>query len=229
MRVSVIIPVLNEEQELRARLPALQWLRAQGHELIVVDGGSRDASASIAKSYVDRLISAPAGRAVQMNCGAQAARGDLLLFLHIDTQMEAHNFRALEQKLGKMNSAPVKLWGRFNVRLSGAHVMFHVIAAMMNLRSRFTGIATGDQGIFVTRELFLESGMFATIPLMEDIELSKRLKRVARPLCLTSIITTSSRRWESHGIARTIGLMWRLRMSYWMGKSPAELARDYQR
>ncbi|NOX76596.1 MAG: glycosyltransferase family 2 protein [Gammaproteobacteria bacterium] len=229
MRISVIIPVLNEEEELRIRLPALQWLRAQGHELIVVDGGSQDASIRIAKPYVDQLISTPAGRAVQMNGGAQAARGDLLLFLHIDTQMEAYNLHALEQQLGKIHSMPFNLWGRFDVRLSGKHIMFRIIATLMNLRSRITGVATGDQGIFVTRELFQAAGMFATIPLMEDIELSKRLKRIVCPLCLTSTITTSSRRWEAHGIARTIRLMWRLRFAYWMGKSPAELAREYRR
>ena len=225
MRISVIIPVLNEEQELRSRLPALQWLRARGHELIVVDGGSSDASVHVASPHVDRLVKARPGRALQMNAGAQQANGELLLFLHIDTHIGERSIQALERARRTSSG----LWGRFDVRLSGSHVMFRVIAAMMNLRSRLTGIATGDQGIFVSRELFFRQGMFARIPLMEDVEFSKRLKRVARPLCLQPAITTSSRRWEANGIARTIALMWRLRLFYWLGQSPARLARHYRR
>lgn len=223
MRISVIIPVLNEAEAIVTMLPKLQWLRESAHELIVVDGGSNDASVAMAQPLADQVISAQRGRARQMNAGAQASGGDVLLFLHVDTEMAPAGIDALRAAL----SPNADSWGRFDVRLSGTQPLLRIIENMMNWRSRLTGIATGDQAIFVSRDLFEHSGGFADIPLMEDIELSRRLKRVAKPLCLPRFVITSSRRWESNGILKTVLLMWRLRLAYWRGIAPADLVRRY--
>jgi rSAM/selenodomain-associated transferase 2 len=225
MKLSVIIPVLNEAAELCDTLSALRPLRADGHEVIVVDGGSRDAGAAIAAELADRIVHADRGRARQMNAGAQVARGDVLLFLHADTRLPPHAAQIIFDGLRARNAA----WGRFDVRLSGAHPLLRVVERMMNWRSRVGGIATGDQAIFVRRELFAAIGGFPEIPLMEDVALSKTLKRHGRPLCLAQTITTSSRRWEAHGVVRTIVLMWRLRLAYALGADPRRLARVYYR
>lgn len=221
-RVSCIVPVLNEAPIVAVRLAALQWLRAAGHELILVDGGSADGTAEIAAPWVDRLLSSAPGRAVQMNTGAEAARGDLLWFLHLDAEPSPGAADALLSAVARGH-----IWGRFDVRLSGAEPMLRVVERMMNLRSRWTGIATGDQGIFVVREVFERAGGYPVIALMEDIALSKRLKRVGRPACLRQRIVASSRRWEQAGTWQTIALMWRLRLGYWFGIDPATLARRY--
>jgi rSAM/selenodomain-associated transferase 2 len=221
-RVSCIVPVLNEAPIVAVRLAALQWLRAAGHELILVDGGSADGTAEIATPWVDRLLLSPPGRAVQMNAGAAAARGDLLWFLHLDAEPPPGAVDALLSAVARGH-----LWGRFDVRLSGAEPMLRVVERMMNLRSRWTSIATGDQGIFVLREVFERAGGYPVIALMEDIALSKQLKRVGHPACLRQRIVASSRRWEQAGIWRTIVLMWCLRLGYWLGVDPATLARVY--
>jgi rSAM/selenodomain-associated transferase 2 len=225
MNLSVIIPVLNEAAVLRDTLSALRPLRADGHELIVVDGGSCDASAAIAAELADRVLRAERGRARQMNAGAHVARGDVLLFLHADTRLPAQAARIIFDGLRARNAA----WGRFDVRLSGSHPLLRVVERMMNWRSRVGGIATGDQAIFVRRELFAAVGGFPEIPLMEDVALCKTLKRHGRPLCLAHTITTSSRRWEAHGVIRTIVLMWCLRLAYALGADPHRLARSYDR
>lgn len=222
MRISIVMPVLDEAAELGARLAALQALRAQGVELVIVDGGSRDATVAVARAGCDRLVVAPRGRAVQMNAGAAAARGDVLWFVHADTGVPLPALTALLRACGQGAQ-----WGRFDVRLSGRSPLLRVIATAMNLRSRLTGIATGDQGLFVRRALFERIGGYPPLALMEDIALSVRLKRVARPACLRPPLTTSSRRWERDGILRTVVLMWRLRFAYWRGADPAELRRRY--
>jgi len=221
-RVSCIVPVLNEAPIVANRLAALQWLRVAGHELILIDGGSDDGTPEIAAPWVDRLLSSAPGRAIQMNTGAAAARGDLLWFLHLDAEPPSGAGDAMLSAVARGH-----VWGRFDVRLSGTEPMLRVVARMMNLRSRLTGIVTGDQGIFVVRDVFDRTGGYPVIALMEDIALSKRLKRLGRPACLRQRIVASSRRWEQAGIWRTIVLMWRLRLGYWLGIDPATLARRY--
>jgi rSAM/selenodomain-associated transferase 2 len=221
-QISVVIPALNEAPIAAARLGALQTLRAEGHELILVDGGSADGTPEIARPLVDRFLTGPAGRARQMNRGAQAARGAVLWFLHLDSEPPAApTGPVLESALRGPG------WGRFDVRLSGTAPMLRVVEHMMNLRSRLTGIATGDQGIFVRRDLFEAVGGYPDIPLMEDLALSARLKYHARPACLHARLLASGRRWEREGVWRTILLMWTLRTAYWLGADPARLARIY--
>ena len=224
MRLSIVIPVLDEASGIVETLRALQPYRERGHEVIVVDGGSRDDTPARAGPLVDRLLDSPPGRARQMNRGAAVAHGDVLLFLHADTKLPAQADALIAT--GLEGDAR---WGRFDVRLSGHHFMLRLVERMMNLRSRLTGIATGDQALFVRRELFEQAGGFDEIPLMEDIALSRRLKRLAPCACLRRPVITSSRRWEENGILATILLMWRLRLAYWLGADPARLVRDYYR
>ncbi len=224
MRVSIIIPVLNEEAVLEANLKKLQMERASGHEIIVVDGGSEDDTQAVATPWVDQCVQSSRGRALQMNKGAAVAAGDVLLFLHADTLLPDDGLQAISRAIGNTQLA----WGRFNVRLSGDKPFFRVIETMMNWRSRITGIATGDQAIFVTRGLFHRVNGFTEIPLMEDIDISRRLKKLHRPCCLKQRVITSSRRWELGGTLQTILLMWRLRLAYWLGTDPATLARQYR-
>ena len=223
-RLSIIMPVLDEGEGIAGALDALAELRALGVEVIVVDGGSRDATVQRARLRADQVLSAPRGRALQMNAGAAKATGDVLLFLHADTRLPGEAERLVLDGLARSGRA----WGRFDVVIDGRHPMLRLVAAMMNLRSRLTGIATGDQAIFVKRDAFQAAGGFPEIPLMEDIALSKRLKRVGRPLCLRERATTSGRRWETHGVFRTILLMWRLRLAYFLGADPAALAGRYR-
>ena len=223
--LSIIMPVLDEAPVLRAALRALQGLRQAGHELIVADGGSRDESLAIAAGLADRVIRCERGRARQMNAGAAAARGDILLFLHADTLLPRGADRIISEGL----RPPRHCWGRFDVRLAGTARALRLVETLMNLRSRLTGIATGDQAIFVNRAVFEDIGGFPPIELMEDIALSKRLKRRSPPLCLRQRVVTSSRRWEENGIFPTIMLMWRLRLAYFLGADPARLAIRYGR
>lgn len=222
-RLSVVVPVLNESLVIADCLSALAPLRQRGAEVIVADGGSSDATPTIAAPMCDRLIRSGKGRAVQMNAGAEAAHGDVLLFLHADSRLPENAERLILDGL----DAAGKHWGRFDVRLSGTHPMLRAVEYMMNLRSRLTGIATGDQGLFITRTAFTACGGFPAIALMEDIAISIVLKSFGRPLCLRQRMLTSSRRWEQRGILRTIALMWGLRLRYFLGTDPAQLARIY--
>ncbi|MDO9092522.1 MAG: TIGR04283 family arsenosugar biosynthesis glycosyltransferase [Rubrivivax sp.] len=222
-RLSIVMPVLDEAEGIVTTLQALAPLRAAGHEVIVVDGGSSDGTAELAMPLADRVVTSPRGRARQMNAGALQAQGDVLLFLHADTVLPAGADRCVLQAL-----AAGRRWGRFDVRISGSSAWFGVIASFMNLRSRLSGIATGDQALFVERSLFHELEGYADQPLMEDIELSRRLRAVGRPACLRERVLTSGRRWESRGVWRTVLLMWQLRWRYWRGVSPEALARAYK-
>jgi len=222
-RLSIIVPVLDEAEVIVAALSALAPLRQRGAEMIVVDGGSRDGTMDLARPHADRVLIAPRGRAAQMNEGAAVAGGDVLLFLHADTRLPRD--ADLLVRDGLAHSA--RSWGRFDVTIEGRSRMLAVVAGLMNLRSRLTGIATGDQAMFVAREAFAKVGGFPDLPLMEDVALSRALKRISRPLCLAARATTSGRRWEKHGIIRTIVLMWRLRLAYFLGAEPATLARRY--
>lgn len=221
--VSIVIPALNEARAVESRLAALVPLRAAGVEIIFVDGGSHDATADLAQALCDRIIIAPRGRAAQMNAGAAVASGNVLVFLHLDTALPTGAIESIEAGL----AVSAHCWGRFDVRILGAHPLLPVVAALMNLRSRATGIATGDQAIFVTREAFRRAGGFPLQPLMEDIALSKALKRQSPPLCLCAKVSTSGRRWDRHGFWRTVALMWRLRLAYFLGADPAKLALAY--
>ena len=221
--LSIIIPALNEAAGIAGHLAALQPLRRRGVEVIVADGGSRDATAALAAPHVDAVVTAPRGRARQMNAGAAQARGDVLLFLHADTRLPERADALVERVLAR--GAPA--WGRFDVAIAGRHPLLPVVAWCMNWRSRLTGIATGDQALFVRRDAFDAAGGFPDIALMEDIALSRRLKRAGRPLCLRERAVTSGRRWESRGVLRVVVLMWRLRLAYFLGRDPARLAAAY--
>jgi rSAM/selenodomain-associated transferase 2 len=223
--ISIIIPVLNEAVLITRTFSALQPLRAAGHELIVVDGGSIDDSLALSEAFSDHLIRSPGGRSRQMNAGAQMAAGEIFLFLHADTFLPEGADQLI---IGAMESKRSR-WGRFDVSLSGSHPLLRIVEQLMNWRSRLTGIATGDQGIFVQRQLFETVGGFPDIDLMEDIALSKILKRYGRAVCLRQRVLASSRRWEENGILRTILLMWRLRLSYFLGSDPRRLAQLYER
>jgi rSAM/selenodomain-associated transferase 2 len=222
-KLSIIMPVLNEGDGIAAALDALADLRALGTELIVVDGGSHDATVEQAQLRADQVILAPRGRALQMNAGAEKASGDVLLFLHADTRLPAEADRVVLNGLDR----PRRAWGRFDVKIDGRSPLLPVVAWLMGLRSRLTGIATGDQALFVRREAFQAVGGFPAIALMEDIAMCKRLKRLGRPLCLRACVTTSGRRWEKNGVLSTILLMWRLRFAYFFGADPKQLARQY--
>jgi rSAM/selenodomain-associated transferase 2/rSAM/selenodomain-associated transferase 1 len=217
----IVIPVLNEGEGLAQRLRALQPLRARGAEVMVVDGGSTDSTWAIARALADNVLLAQRGRAAQMNAGAQGAPTSALLFLHADTQLPPNADNLIEQALRAAH------WGRFDVRMDSNDWPLRMVAGMMNLRSRLTGIATGDQAMFVRRETFEALGGFAPIALMEDIALSKSLARFGAPARLRERVTTSARRWQKHGVWRTMLLMWRLRLAYFWGSAPQALALRY--
>ena len=217
-RLSIVMPVLNEAAGIGEALAALAPLRARGHEVIVVDGGSTDDTVELATSRCDQVLAAPRGRALQMNAGARAATGDALVFLHADTRLPARADEEIAQALAQAS------WGRFDVRIASERLLLSLVACAMNLRSRLTGIATGDHAIFIHRDAFRG---FPEIPLMEDIAFSRQMKRRARPACLRSCVMTSARRWEARGVVRTILLMWRLRALYALGIAPQRLAREY--
>jgi rSAM/selenodomain-associated transferase 2 len=216
------VPTLNEAQGIAAALSALRPLRESGVEVVVVDGGSDDDTVTRAVPLADRVIVAPRGRGSQMNAGAAIARGEVLLFLHADTALPDGAATLIAETL-----CGGRCWGRFDVRIDGRSHWLPAVAMLMNRRSRLTGIATGDQAMFVARAAFASVGGFPDIPLMEDVELSRRLLARSRPACIARPVTTSGRRWERHGVWRTILRMWRLRLRYFFGADPIRLAREY--
>jgi rSAM/selenodomain-associated transferase 2 len=222
--LTIIIPALNEGSVIADLLASLARLRVRGVEVIVVDGGSTDGTAEAAGSGADQVIIAPCGRARQMNAGAAAAHAPVLLFLHADTQLPENADQLI---LNGLDAAGLE-WGWFDVRIESASRWLHLVASLMNLRSRIAGIATGDQAMFVTRRAFDALGGFPDQALMEDVELSSRLKQRGPPLCLRPPVVTSGRRWSAHGIARTIMLMWWIRLLYFLGVAPDRLARLYR-
>lgn len=220
-KTTIIIPVLNEAKKIRPFLKQLQPFRVRC-QIVLIDGGSYDNTAQLSKDLVDTVLVSAKGRARQMNYGSTYANGTILWFLHADTLVPNHAVDEIEKAVEQG-----VVWGRFDVSISGSHPMLNIIAKMMNLRSRLSGIATGDQGIFVTRSAFQAVNGFAMMALMEDIELSKQLKRLAKPCCLRTKITTSGRRWEQFGVFQTILLMWWLRFNYFCGRNPEVLAELY--
>lgn len=222
--LSIIVPVLNEAALLPDLLAQLQSFRDRGCEVIIVDAGSDDGSAALVRKREFTCLMAPRGRAFQMNAGAAQAHGDVLLFLHADTVLPPAADRLVHDALTRSGSG----WGRFDLQIEGKSRMLPVVAWAINQRSRLTGIATGDQALFVRRSLFVTIGAFPRQPLMEDVELCKRLRRISRPACIHVKVTTSGRRWEARGVWPTIMLMWRLRLAYWLGVPAERLARHYQ-
>jgi len=221
--ISFIIPVLNDRMSLDILLPQLQGYREKGHELLLVDGGSNDGSVSSATGLVDRILMTGPGRARQMNLGADNAKHDILQFVHADSRLPDD----LDSIILKSMQNPERLWGRFDVSLDENGFAYVMIAFMMNLRSRLSGVATGDQGIFVRKTVFHETGGFKDIPLMEDVAISKILRKKSWPVCLKAKIITSARRWKQKGVLRTILMMWYLRLAYFMGADPVGLAAIY--
>ncbi len=222
-RISIIIPTLNEATTITDCLQRLAILRRYHHEVIVVDGGSEDNTFALARPLCDKIFRSSPLRSLQMNTGAEHAQGEYLLFLHADTHLPED----IDQFIGLFETDE-KLWGRFDIRLSGTAWIFRVIEACINFRSRLSGIATGDQAIFVHKSLFRDVDGFPNLPLMEDIALSVALKKITRPTCLHLRVISSSRRWERHGVVKTIVTMWSLRLLYFLGYDVIKLARHYR-
>ena len=223
LKLLIVVPVLNESETLLKQRHQLEVLRMQGAQIVLVDGGSTDHTVRVAREAGLHVIESAKGRAVQMNAGARVVNSDNVLFLHIDTTLPTDAPHLIEQHLSS-----VRCWGRFDVCIVGQSAWLGVIGRCMNLRSRLSGIATGDQAIFMTREAFEVVGGFPDQPLMEDIEMSKRLKQLSPPICLTQQVMTSGRRWDVYGVWQTILLMWRLRWAYWRGTSADDLAQRYR-
>lgn len=221
-RLALVVPVLNESAVLPALLEQLAGLRSRSVEIIIVDGGSSDDTVALARQRGFRVVEAPTGRAGQMNAGAAVSQAGMLLFLHADTQLPPAADRLI---MAALRQRP---WGRFDVRITGRSPVLRIVAALMNIRSALTGIATGDQALFMTRVAYDAVDGFPDQALMEDIEISRRLRRLAAPARIKRPALTSGRRWETHGVWRTIVLMWRLRWAYWRGASPEQLARRYR-
>jgi len=228
-RLTVVIPALDEAAIIAATLQALAPLRGRGAEVIVVDGGSSDQTVALALPLADRVIVDARNRGAAMNAGAALGSGDVFIFLHADTTLPNNADALIAAALADRSSdrAWRCCWGRFDLRIAGRHPLLALVARMINWRSRLTGIATGDQAIFVARKAFWSVGGFADFPLMEDIALSRKLKRLCRPLCIGAPAVTSGRRWDYHGLWHTIVLMWRLRLAYYFGAEPARLALAY--
>ncbi|HXH64081.1 MAG TPA: TIGR04283 family arsenosugar biosynthesis glycosyltransferase [Mariprofundaceae bacterium] len=220
--IGVVVPVYNESAILTACMDRARRLGAE--TVIFVDGGSDDGSPDLLRASGMRWMRTQRGRAGQMNAGASAIDNDIILFLHADTDMDSSHIEAIRQAMAD----PQYVGGRFDVRLQGEHPCLGLIALLINLRSRISRIATGDQAIFVRRSVFMDMGGFADMPLMEDVEFCRRLKRRGRIACLHHKVSTSGRRWERHGIVHTMVLMWWLRLRFWLGADPASLARMYR-
>ena len=221
--LTIVIPALDEAAIIAATLQALVPLRDRGAEVIVVDGGSSDGTPALARSFANRVIIGHRDRGAAMNAGAAVGTGDAFVFLHADTILPDDADRLIAAALARRS------WGRFNLRIAGRHPLLALVARMINWRSRLTGIATGDQAIFVARKSFWAVGGFPDLPLMEDVALSRRLKRLCRPFCIATPAVTSGRRWDHYGVLRTILLMWRLRLAYYLGVAPARLTLAYGR
>lgn len=231
--VSIVVPILNEADNLPHLFANIACLNPAPQQVILVDGGSMDKSIGVAQNLIKdlelnnklgidwQIIESSAGRATQMNGGARLAIGDILLFLHADTQLPSQAI------LGVVNAMGTAEWGRFDVRLDSRQPMLWIVSQMINWRSKLSRIATGDQAIFIKRELFEQVGGYPDQALMEDIEICKKLKTIAKPACLKSKVVTSARRWQQHGTWRTIILMWQLRFDYWRGVSADNIKARY--
>jgi len=222
VKLSVIVPVINEEMNLSRIAGCLRSVIEQGHEVIIVDGGSTDNTLTIAYDITDTIIISKKGRALQMNNGASVASGNVVLFLHADTLLPENVAEIISDVYVGEN-----FWGRFDVRLSNEKYVYRLIECMMNMRSSLTSIVTGDQAMFFEKNLFDRIGGFPEIALMEDVEISRQLKKISKPVRLKSKVVTSSRRWETNGVVATVLLMWKLRLYYFFGVSPEKLSQMY--
>lgn len=222
-KLSIVIPVLNEEKFLTVHKEALSSLLSGGHEILIVDGGSKDHSIEVARELGCRIFSTKASRGYQLHFGAERSRNEILLFLHADTLLPFNAIEVITRTL----SMPGQYWGRFNVRFSNSKLVFRLIAWMMNKRSCLTGIVTGDHSMFIRRKCYFDCGGYSDIPIMEDVELSLRLKKIAAPVCLTDEVLASSRRWEQKGILNTVFTMWKLRLLFFFGEAPEKLVKHY--
>ena len=220
--LSIIVPMLNEIEQLPQLMSHLQYWQRRGCEVLLVDGGSHDSSAETAEALGYSVLRSTCGRAQQMNAGAAQAQGKALIFLHADTRLPMDADRQILAALQQRH------WGRFDIYLSGDSWMLRVIAFFINIRSRLSGIATGDQAFFIDRATFIAIDGFPEQPLMEDIEICKRLKLRGRPHCLRTKVISSGRRWMTRGVWPTIWLMWRLRWKYWRGVAVEQLAKEYR-
>ena len=223
VKLSIVIPTLNESDQIEQCLNNLQPLRHRGHEIIVVDGGSNDNTVPLASSLCDRIIQSERSRSIQMNAGSASASGQCILFLHADTDLPEDVVDIFSKIINIEN-----VWGRFDIQLSGQSWMFRIIETCMNIRSRATGIATGDQVIFVGKELFSKVNGFPEIALMEDVAISKLLIKFSKPICFTEKVVSSSRRWKENGIIKTIIKMWIIRLLYYFQFDTERLAKLYQ-
>ena len=221
MNISVIIPVLNEEKTIAPILDGLKQLAP--YEIIVVDGGSDDGTREICARSGVKILSSTRGRARQMNLGAKEARGDVLLFLHADTRLPGSALSDIAEALSDTRY----VGGRFDIELDGKHWMLKVIGRLISYRSRISKVGTGDQAIFVRREIFERMGGYPEMPFMEDIAFCRTLKSLGKIACLRSRVITSARRWENDGVWRTILRMWILKLFYLAGVSPSHLKRFY--
>lgn len=228
LTISIIVPMLNEAKTLPELLQHLLVFKLQGCEIILVDGGSQDGSVDIAQTAGFNVVKTEAGRAHQMNRGAALASGNLLLFLHADTRLPANAMPLIAEYTANRSDNRNYQWGRFDVFIKGKSPWLKLVAWMMNWRSALSGIATGDQAIFIRRATFLHVGGFPEQPLMEDIELCKRLKRIVAPARIIEPVITSGRRWDERGVWKTIFLMWRLRWRYWRGVPAEKIAAAYR-
>lgn len=219
--VSIIVPVLNESTQVTPLMNRLMVLSDYVKDIVIVDGGSEDGTQALLAKHFN-VIKSDTGRAKQMNLGAKHAQGTWLIFLHADTQFTPSHLKAM------IDEASLHQWGRFNVTLDAKGVAYRVIEWFINQRSWLSGIATGDQCIFVRMRLFEQLGGFLDIPLMEDVDFSKRAKNIAKPKCLTKTVITSARRWQTYGIIKTVCLMWKLRFYFWLGAPPEKLAKLYR-
>ncbi|MCE2028284.1 TIGR04283 family arsenosugar biosynthesis glycosyltransferase [Sessilibacter corallicola] len=223
-KLSIVIPIYNESQQLPELFDHLSPYRERGHQIIFVDGESEDNSVELIDQAGFVVVPSTRSRAAQMNNGARQATQDILLFLHADTRLPENADALIVSAL----SNPRQVWGRFDAHITGDHFLLTVVGKMMSMRSRLTGIATGDQGIFIKRTFFENIGGYASQPLMEDVEISRRLVPLAKPVCLRECVSTSGRRWIHRGVMKTIALMWYLRFLYWRGVDPKELAKKYR-
>ncbi len=221
--LSIIVPVLNQSRTMIDTMSALKPFRQRGAEIIVVDGGSDDDTAVLAHPFADRVVKGPRGRAAQMNEGAKVASGFIFLFLPTDTTLPAD--ADTQVMIGRARDTSV--WGRFDMRLTGRHPLLPIVARLLNRRSRSSGIASCEQAIFVQRETFFRIGGFTDIPVMEDVEISKRLRAISPPICVTSRVTVPAKRFDRDGLWTTLRTMWIMRLRYRMGMKPEEILKRY--